>query len=370
MKKILVFGASGQLGGTESYLLTLYQSLDKERIQFDFLVPHNINKISYEQRIIENGGRIFREYYTNSERKKEGYLSARDIIERHIDIDGIYVNVQCIHSAYRLLVEAYRHKIRYRIWHIHNNNYARKPTLRERLYEIFFYATYKMIVTHCLACSELAGKWIYHNHPFKIIPDAIDFDKFKPNSVIRKLIRKKYCIENKYVIGFCGRISYQKNPEFLIEIFYELQKLERKTCLLIIGEGNKRKALEDMVKEKHITDKVLFIGEVPNVQDYMQAMDFFLLPSRYEGFGIVLLEAQAAGLNCMTSQDVVPKETNITGRVHFTSLNGSPEFWAKEILSIGFERKNCIEELRKSQYSIENLVKEMERIFEIKKETY
>ena len=75
-----------------------------------------------------------------------------------------------------------------------------------------FYATYKMIVTHCLACSELAGKWIYHNHPFKIIPDAIDFDKFKPNSVIRKLIRKKYCIENKYVIGFCGRISYQKNP--------------------------------------------------------------------------------------------------------------------------------------------------------------
>lgn len=366
MKKILVFGASDQLGGTESYLLTLYENLDRNQIQFDFLFPHDIENIPYEQKIIENGGCIYKEYYTNSERKKAGYLSARDIIERHKDIDGIYVNVQCIHSAYRLLVEAYKQKVKYRIWHIHNNGYARKPTLKERIYEEYFHVTFRLIVTHCLACSEMAGKWIYHRYPFKVIPDAVDFDRFQPNSGVRKYIRKKYCIEDKYVIGFCGRISYQKNPEFLINIFYELHKLDKEVYMLIVGEGDKRKKLESIIKEKHISNNVLFTGEVENVHDYMQAMDFFLLPSRYEGFGIVLLEAQAAGLNCMTSQNVVPKETNITGRVHFTSLNRSPKFWAEEILSIGFERKNCLREFEESQYSIKNLVKEMENIFELK----
>lgn len=365
MKRILVFGASARLGGTESYLLTLYKNIDKRQIQFDFLFPHETGTIPYEQEIIRNGGCVYREYYTNKERNIKGYMSTKDIIERHPEINGVYVNVQCIHTAYGLLVEAYKHRLKYRILHIHSSDYVRKPTLKESLYEKYFYLTFRKIVTHCLACSKMAGKWIYHKQDFEIIPNSIDLEKFRYNNLIRNTIRKKYHIEEKHVIGFCGRLCHTKNPDFLLEIFQELYSLDSDAYMFIVGNGEKKEQLEETVKKYNLRKCINFVGEIDNVQDYLQAMDFFVLPSRHEGFGIVLLEAQTAGLNCITSAGAVPKETNVTGRVHFISLDKTARAWAQKILSIGFERKDCFEIMKASEYSIDNLIKKMETIFEL-----
>ena len=150
----------------------------------------------------------------------------------------------------------------------------------------------------------------------------------------------------------------------LIDIFVKLHKMEPNSHLLILGDGEKRKLLTEKVKKHGLTNSVIFAGSISNVQDWLQAMDCFVLPSRSEGFGIVLLEAQAAGLQCFTTKDAVPNETDLTGRVHFIRADAKPEEWAQNILATNLERKNCMETLMQSEYTLEKLEEKMMRIFD------
>lgn len=128
--------------------------------------------------------------------------------------------------------------------------------------------------------------------------------------------------------------------------------------------GKLREKLEDKIKKEHLDKKVTITGMVPNVEDYMQAMDCFILPSRFEGFGIVLLEAQAAGLPCFTSKNVVPKETNLTGHVRFLGLDDGAKVWADKIMNTNLTRYDSMDELLKSDYTVEKSVKRIMRVFE------
>lgn len=366
MKRILVYGLSKCLGGTESYILTLYRALDKSVLQFDFLFSHQIGEIPYEKEILESGGRIFKNYYRNSEKVPKGAPSIKELFVEHPEWEGIYVNVQKIDLTYRLLVEARKCGLKYRVMHAHNNNYAYKPRVKDKIYELYFHITKKFNITSYLACSELAGNWMFHNKKYIVIPNAVNFEKFKINDIIRKRMRSKFGIsESEIVVGFCGRLVYQKNPQLVIEIFKQLSLKLHKCRLLMIGTGEKLEELKKIAKNYGIEKHIFFMGEVLNVEDYMQMMDCFLLPSRYEGFGIVLLEAQAAGLNCFTSKKVVPETTNVTRRVTFIDLDKSVEEWTNIILEKGFERIDCMEQLGKSDYTIEVMKNKIMKIFEV-----
>ena len=355
MIRFLVYGLSPNLGGTEKYLLTLYELLDKDKIQFDFLFSHDVEKIPYEQTILTSGGMVYREYFMFREKKDKEYVSIKELFDRHSEWQGVYVNLQNIDTAYRLLVEAKRRKLPYRIIHAHNND-KQKKDLRHKLFKLWFDFTKRNVVTDYLACSQIAGENTFGKCDLTVIPNAIDFHKFAPAQNIRKQMRDRLGFsDNHIVIGFCGRLSYQKNPEKLIDIFASLHKQISDSRLLIVGDGDKREEIEGRLKKYDLPDKVFFAGSVTNVQDWLQAMDCFLLPSRWEGFGIVLLEAQAAGLQCYTTKDVVPNETNITGRVEFISADAPPEKWAEEIISVGFERKNCLDILLKSDYTLDKM---------------
>ena len=351
--RLLVFGASPNLGGTEKYLLTLYEAIDKSKIQFDFLFSHDVGEISYAQEILTQGGKIYREYFMLRDRHKSNYITIKELFDCHPEWSGVYVNLQNIHSAYRLLIEAACRKLPYRMIHIHSSGYKQNPTLKQKLFETIFRLTKKKVVTHFLACSTLAGQWAYHNKDAIIIPNGIDFKKFARNKLIRKEMRERYGIGyNEVVMGYCGGLRIEKNPEFLIEIFAELCNLVPNARLLIVGKGEQEEACKMQTKKLKITEKIIFAGEVKNVPDFMQMMDCFVLPSRYEGFGIVLLEAQAAGLPCFTTKDVVPMETNITGRVTFLPAENSAKEWATAIEAGGFEWEDKMLCLENSEYTI------------------
>ena len=313
MTRFLVYGLSPNLGGTEKYLLTLYELLDKDKIQFDFLFSHDVEKISYEQTILTLGGMIYREYFKLSEKKDNEYISIKKLFDRHPEWQGVYVNLQNIDTAYRLLVEAKRRKLPYRVIHVHSSGYREPLTLKQRIFEMWFHLSKKKIVTHFLACSELASQHVYHNKNALIIPNSVDFKMFVRNESKRNEMRERYSItQNEIVVGYCGGLRSEKNPEFLIEVFAELCDLIPHVRLLIVGGGNLEQTCRDLSKQLKVADKTLFIGEVNNVPDYMQMMDCFVLPSRFEGFGIALLEAQAAGIPCYTTKEVVPIEVNVT----------------------------------------------------------
>ncbi|WP_432629602.1 glycosyltransferase [Brotaphodocola sp.] len=363
MKRICVYGCSAMFGGTEQYLLTMYKGIDRNKIQFDFLFPHNMKNISYSAEIEKLGGRIYREYYYQREEKLPDAMTIEKVLQKHPEWDGVYVNWQSVDTAYRLLIAAKKCGLPYRIIHAHNNNYNRPFKVKDKIYELYFHMTKRYYLTHELACSTLAGDWLFHNKNYTVIPNAVEFEKFSFSNQVRERIRTKYGLrENQLVIGFCGRLVEQKNPEFLLEIFEQLYYKNSETVLLIVGDGILRKKMEEKIKEKCLKN-IIFTGSVSDVENYMQAMDCFLLPSRFEGFGIVLLEAQAAGLPCFTSKNVVPEETNLTGNVHFISLEKGPKVWADELLSTSLERYNAMELLLKSDYTVDKAVKKIMKIF-------
>ena len=365
MLRIGLFGSSDQMGGTEAYMITMVREL-KNKVLFDYLVAHNRRKIPFEDEIISLGGKVYREFYMLREKDQEGYLSPGEIIARHPEWDGIYLNVQNIHTAYLLLKEAKKKKMPYRIIHAHNNGFPGALSLKDKVFNLYFNATKKKYVTHFLACSVSAGRWMFgKGENIFVVPNAIDFCKFQMNTDIRNKMRKMYGIsDDETVIGFCGRLCYQKNPEFLLQIFAELKK-QKTYKLLLVGSGELEKRLREYAAEREISDKIIFTGAVRNVQDYYQMMDCFVLPSRFEGFGIVLLEAQAAGLRCYTTDCVVPHETNITGRVTFISPEASAAVWAQKIEADDLNRIACIKLLESSDYCLDSLKKKLYKIFNI-----
>lgn len=364
MKRICFFGSSEKIGGTEIYMITVVRLL-KDRVRFDYLVRYNYNKIPFEDEIVLYGGKVYREYYSNKEHAKRNYISPQEIISHHPEWDGIYLNVQNIHTAYRLLEEAKKVGLTYRIIHAHNNGYMYPIKIKDKLYEIYFQLTKSHIITHYLACSKNAGEWLFGRKVnINVIPNGVDFDIYRKNDTIRKAMRKKYHMaDDSILLGFCGRLCRQKNPEMLIDIIVEL-KNSPIYKLLIVGDGELREKVMHYAEDCQVEDRILFVGSTNNTNDYYQMMDCFVLPSRFEGFGIVLLEAQAAGLRCYTTDTVVPNETNVTGRVTFISKNASAGEWADQITKGGFDRVDCYSILEKSDYSMKSMRQKLLKVFD------
>lgn len=365
MKRICLYGGGQNLGGTEIYLITLVRAL-KGEVTFDYLIRHDYGEIPFEDEIISYGGKVYREYYRNSEKKLPGYISPKKLLQMHPEWDGIYVNLQKIDTSYRLLLEARKKGLSFRIIHSHSNkkDFNKRP-IKNQIYNAFFQMTKKKVVNRFLACSTLAATSMYGNHiNFDVIPNAVNFSKFQLNNIVRDIKRKEFHLhDDEFIVGFCGRLSKEKNPEFLIDIFYELRKRNSKSKLLIVGTGELEENIRKKAEDLNLLKDIIFTGSVMDTENYYQMMDCFVLPSRYEGFGIVLLEAQAAGLNCYTTADVVPKETNITGRVTFISSNHSAIQWAEHILHNGFERIDSTDILNKSDYTIEAMKRKMLNVF-------
>ena len=222
----------------------------------------------------------------------------------------------------------------------------------------------KCYSTHFFACSNEAGRWMFgKNIKYKVIPNAIDIYKFKYDVKVRELIRSDNNIkEDEIVIGFVGSLNQQKDPLFLIEILCELKKISNKYKLMILGQGYLYEDVARKIQDNNLQESVILMGNVPNVKDYLQAMDLFVLPSRFEGFGIVLIEAQAAGLKCVTSKGVVPKDTNVTGEVQFILKSDGSSKWARYIADIPVERIDPIA-LQDSRYNINNIINEISEIY-------
>lgn len=363
MLRIGLFGTSDSLGGTEVYMISMVRLL-KNEVRFDYIVGHNVKHIPFEDEIKCYGGRIFREYYYHRERRMAEYISPATLIRKHPEWDGVYINVQQIHTAYNLLVAAKMAGMKYRIIHAHNAGYSINPRVKDKIYDQYFQLTKGKVVTHFLACSDVAGKWMFgKKQQFTVIPNAIDFSKFAPSEDKRKKMRDLYEIkDNEILLGFCGRLSYQKRPEMLIEIMRCLQT-DYRYRLLIIGDGVLETSMRKLVQEYGLDNRVIFSGKTDQPEQYYQMMDCFVLPSRFEGFGIVLLEAQAAGLRCYTTEKVVPAEVNITGRVTFLSLDANAEEWVKAIQKNDIKRVDCIDEMERSKYSLSAMKEKLNQVF-------
>jgi len=224
----------------------------------------------------------------------------------------------------------------------------------------------KISATDLFACSELAGKVTFGEKNFKVIRNAIDIEKFRFNETYRSEIRNELGLKDEFVLGHAGRFTYQKNHEFLIEVFAKVKEKEPFAKLLLAGDAvedmsfmeNAKKQVEDL----GLTDSVYFLGMRNDAHKLFSAMDVFLLPSRFEGLPLVGIESQAAGLPSIFS-DVVTKELSVTPVSIFLPLDDE-DVWADEILKFRRkERRDYSDLIREAGYSVEDEAGKVERFF-------
>ena len=326
--KVLVFGMTDNPGGMESCVMNYYRNIDRSAVQFDFLC--NWDKMVYSDEVKANGSKIYT-IPKRSEDYKAYKRQMRDFFEKHAkDYDALWYNT-CTLTNIDYLVYAKKYGIKKRIIHAHNSGNE-----TSKLRGMFHYMNklrLKSYATDFWSCSMAASKYFYNDSiigadKHHIINNAIRTEDYAYDEKIRNEIRKEYNLDDKYVIGHVGRFQYQKNHEFLVDIFNEYLKLDKNAVLMLIGQGEGENTIRQKVSDLGIKDNVLFMGVRSDVNRILQAMDTFLLPSRFEGLPLVLVEAQASGLPCYASKDVITKESDITGNIKFIGLDKDAKEWA------------------------------------------
>lgn len=365
--KVLQIGMTRNWGGLETYLLQQFHNIDKNKIKYDFVNITSEYRIVKEDEIIRSGSKVYNICSRHINPLKHYWQWLCLLSNKGKKYQAIVLNSNSLVYVFPLFIAKF-FGIPRRVIHSHNAGLEEKADIFRSLLIDFNKIILSFSATDYWACSKKAGEWMFgKNRKFTIIHNAIDSKKYKFNLEKRDNLRKALNIENKFIVGHVGRFAYQKNHKFLIDIFYELQKIELNSVLMLVGDSiNDDKFLvetKEQVERLNIENKVLFLGMRNDVPDLMQAMDCFILPSHFEGLPLVGVEAQAAGLKCYLS-DNITEEVKITDLVNFISLNESPKTWAKQILSNrNYIRKDMTDQIKKSGYDIKTEIKKIEKFY-------
>ena len=215
---------------------------------------------------------------------------------------------------------------------IHSRNSFCEHTKADKLLRPLMYATY----TDGFSCGEKAGKWLFGNRHFTVMNNGKEIDRFLFKPEVRKSYREKLGVSaDTILLGHVGLFHRQKNHPFLIDVFEEVCRHSGQYKLVLIGEGEDRGKIEEMVRQKGLTDKVIFLGRQSDVENWIQALDIMVFPSLFEGMPNVVLEWQLAGLPALIS-DVITKECGIMDTVSYLPLENGPAYWADQILHPAF----------------------------------
>ena len=356
MRVLQVIDDMGLNSGVSSMLLNYYKYIDHDKVNFDFMVYNTVSDEVKEyckrnhSRIYEVGPLSGKTILDGTFSKKiehvmKKYAKKYDVIHGHEP-----------NSAFIYMKLAKKYGIKKRIIHSHN---ARGADGMVKKLRNFILNRYGLIyATNYCACSKKAAKYLYgttkHVH---IVNNAINIDQFQFQPKGRTRMRRKLGVENMFVVGHVGRFAPQKNHEYIIDIFWRFHQEVPDSRLLLIGDGELMNEIKQKVDRLHLHDCVLFEGVQSNVNEYMQAMDAFVLPSMYEGLPVVCVEAQAAGLSCLVSKEVT-REIKITDNVKFIEIDNKNSILKKTVQS---NQSNPI-----NQKNLENWVLELIKIRETK----
>lgn len=312
-------------GGIESYVMNYYIHM-KEKVKMDF-ITHDIKDEYYSEIISKNGDNIYLMKKLNLKNFKKVKEDIEHFFEKHHDYDIVYCHMA--NAAFLYLKYAKEYGIKVRILHSHQNKAA--DTITHSIRNIPLIAIGKRYATHNFACSKIAGDFLFNKKKYYIIKNAIDTNKYKYDESIRKIVRKELGITKELLIGNIGRFCNQKNQLFLIDVFKIIHK-KMDSKLLLIGDGVLKESIQKEIKKNNLENDTIIIPPTEKVNNYYQAMDVFVLPSLYEGLGIVNIEAQVSGLKTIVSTGV-PKDAKISDLIEFISLDESKEKWADEIIN-------------------------------------
>lgn len=344
------------MGGLENLIMNIYRNIDREKIQFDFLVTREEDGI-FDEEIKSLGGKI----YNIPHMSKVGYKKYTSILynffKEHPEYKIVHCHRDALCSIY--LNQARKANIPIRIAHSHTMRLSETRDIKGIITALIKKYCMPFTVknaTHYFACSKDAGEWLFGkkvvNEKLQIINNGIDTKKYIYDENISKKIRSELNISKEtLLIGHVGRFDIAKNHDFLIDIINKLKLEMEDFKLCLVGEGRLKVDIEEKIKRLNLQDNVIFLGIRNDINELMMAFDIFTFPSLFEGLGIVLIEAQASGLKSLTS-DQVPKEADMkVGLLDFLSIDDI-DYWIDEIKIVSENKQKLREDRCSNQESI------------------
>lgn len=317
-------------GGAETMVMNLYRAIDHKKVQFDFII-HSATQNDYENEIKEFGGKIyvfppFKGY--NIIKYKKVW---KNFLREHPEYRIVHSHVRSYASIFFPIAKKYGLKT---IIHSHStsNGYGIKGKIKDILQKPLIYQS-----DYLFSCSDLAGKWLFgekgiRKDNYYIIKNAIDVNKYRYNKMVREEYKKKLEVENNIVFGHVGRLTIPKNHIYLLKVFKKIVEKKSNAVLLIIGDGELKEQIQNQIIEYGLQNNVKLLGSRDDIPEIMQVIDVFLFPSLWEGFPMTIIEAQAAGLPCIISNNIT-SEVKLATNVEMLSVDETEiDNWVKHSL--------------------------------------
>lgn len=356
MKILIINTIEFNRNGMSTMIMNYYKNFDHKKISVDFLVNKQIDD-EYKKIIEQNNDRIF--VFENRNRAPLSYIKMLKNLASKNKYDIVYVHGNsATMAAEEFALQKTDSKI---IVHAHGET-TDHPLLHKMLYPYFI-----KHYTDAFAASEGAGRFLFKDKPFKVIKNGIDGNEFIFNQQLREEFRKKWHIQNSKVILQVGAFTPQKNHQFTIDIFKKLIEIEPDFKLLLAGDGPLKSEIESMVKDLHLENNVMFLGEVSNLAKVYSAADYLIFPSAWEPFGIVALEGQMSGLPVFVS-DAFSESVAVTQNITFLPLN--VKSWVDGLLNSNVRgnmetpQDQLVNSLKRYGYDIQDNVDELSSLFD------
>ena len=347
-KKVLVVATAPLCGnGLTSVLMTLARIV-RERYPVDFALGEGAELPV--RRELETVGAV----YDLPERKRRtgSYMMALGKLVKAGGYTAIHIHGNSATMALDLIAAR---KAPIRMTHCHNRE--KQPEIKR----VILGSIMNRLVTHPVACSQMAGEAIY-TRPFTVIPNGVDTVRFRFSAERRSAVRERLGLQDAFVIGHIGWFNRQKNQARLVGIMAEVLKMRPGAVLLLCGKGEEEKRVRSLFMEAGMANQVRFLGEVSAPEELMAAMDVLVLPSLFEGLPLTGIEAQASGLPCIFS-DTITQEADVSGKVRFLPLSAPDRTWAEALCEARAEdREDAAVQVRLAGFDRETV---RERVMEL-----
>lgn len=365
MKRVLHIVGAMNRGGTETMLMNLYRNIDRSKVQFDF-VSFSKEEAHYDEEIKSLGGKVIKILRANSVKELSNVIKDNGPYE--------VIHAHTLFNSGIAMLAAKKCGVKIRIAHAHTT-LDHSSSLVRKIYIKFMRYLINKNSTNTLACSNEAGKYLFGNKEIKkekynYFSNLINYnDLLKEPKGEVEVFKEQYNLKNSIVIGHIGTFKESKNQRFLLEITKHMKENNLDVKLLLVGDGGLRVQLENLAKEYDVCDRVKFVGIREDINVMLHSMDVFVFPSIYEGLGLVLLEAQAAGLHCTVSEAIQSEADLGLGLISKLNLSDGVEKWSEEILKVKGMKERDINKINKAfeekDYSTDKCISKLMKLYNI-----
>lgn len=360
--RIIHMIGSLDIGGSQTMIMNIYRTIDRNRIQFDFIVDHS-DQLYFKEEIEKLGGKVFVMPRFTGKNIFQVQKAWNCFFDAHPEYHVLHSHVRSYASIYFPIAK--KHGIK-TIAHSHSTS---NGSGIKSIVKIILQYPLRYEADYFFGCSLKAGEWLFgkrivQSDRYFTIKNAIDTQKYLFNRKQRSILRNQLRIEEDVTVFIhVGRFHEAKNHIFLLYVFEMLIKEKPNSMLLLVGDGELSSEIGKQIEQLNLKSNVKMLGARTDIPNILNVADAFLFPSKWEGLPVTVVEAQASGLPCFVS-DKITKEVGISELVKFLPIDKGTQVWIDAIKETDLTRKNVIDKIIQEGFDIKKSVEWLTKFYE------